>query len=89
SICAKSDFDYLGETIAIWRSANHRQVLPFAATQAESAGRARECAAALIAAQAEAGFGQAIAEPGLRAAVDKTFETKGLSSLHGRVKTAL
>ncbi|MFC3215406.1 hypothetical protein [Novosphingobium panipatense] len=88
-ICAKHEFDYLGETVAMWRSANHRQILPFATTQIESAARARECAAVLIAAQAEAGFGQAIAEPGMRAAVDKTFETRGLSLLHERIKKAL
>jgi 4-cresol dehydrogenase (hydroxylating) flavoprotein subunit len=88
-ICAKHEFDYLGESVAIWRSANHRQILPFAATQTASAARARDCAAGLIAGQAEAGFGQAIAEPGMREAVGNTFETKGLSALHERVKAAL
>lgn len=88
-ICAKHEFDYLGETVAIWRSANHRQILPFSTAQVESAAHARGCAAALIAAQAEAGFGQAIAEPGMRETVGKTFETNGLSTLHERVKKAL
>lgn len=27
--CAKNVFDLLSETVAIWRSTNHRQVLPF------------------------------------------------------------
>ncbi|QGN54029.1 FAD-binding oxidoreductase [Novosphingobium sp. Gsoil 351] len=88
-VCAKSGFDLVSEAVAIWRSANHRQVLPFASSEGDSAARARGCAEALIAAQAEAGFGQIIAEPGLRAAVDKTFGSEGLSALHARVKIAL
>jgi 4-cresol dehydrogenase (hydroxylating) len=88
-VCAKNDFDLVSETVAIWRSANHRQVLPFNGSQGESAARSRACAEALIAAQAEAGFGQIMADPGLRAAADKTFESGGLSALHARVKMAL
>jgi len=87
--CAEHGFDLVSETVAIWRSANHRQFLPSAGADKTSATRARECAGALIAAQAEAGFGQVYTEPGLRATVDKTFASGGLSNLHTKVKKAL
>ena len=86
-VCAEHNVDLLVEAVAIWRSANHRHVLPFASPQ--NAPQARACAEALVAAQAEAGFGQTSAEPGLRPAVAKTFESGGLAALHARVKTAL
>lgn len=88
-VCAKNGFDCVSEAVAIWRAANHRQVLPFTGSQGKGAEQARECAKALIAAQAEAGFGQIMAEPGLRGAVEETFKAGSLSSLHNRVKTAL
>lgn len=88
-ICAKNGFDFVGETTAIWRSANHRQVLSHAAGKAEDAARAKTCAEALIAAQAEAGFGQILTDPGLGKAVAKTYEKGGRSALHARVKQAL
>jgi len=88
-ICAKNGFDFVGEITAIWRSANHRQVLSYAAGKAEDATRAKSCAEALIAAQAEAGFGQIMTDPGLGAAVAKTYEKGGRSALHARVKQAL
>jgi 4-cresol dehydrogenase (hydroxylating) len=43
----------------------------------------------LIAAQAKAGFGQMMTDPGLGAAVATTFEQGGRSALHARVKKAL
>jgi 4-cresol dehydrogenase (hydroxylating) len=88
-ICAKNDFDFIGETTAIWRSANHRQLLAYESGQTDAAARARTCAEALIAGQAEAGFGQILTEPGFGAAVAKTFEKGGRSTLHSRVKQAL
>lgn len=88
-ICAESGFDFVGESTAIWRSANHRIVLPWSSGQSDSAGRSKACAEALIAAQAGAGFGQVQTDSGLSAAVAKTFEKGGRSVLHSRVKKAL
>lgn len=87
--CAQHGFDLLSETVAIWRSANHRQFLPSAGGDKNSVERSRQCAEALIAMQATAGFGQVFTEPGLRATVDKTFAEGGLSILHDKVKKAL
>lgn len=87
--CAEHGFDMVSEAVAIWRSANHRQFLPSTGSDQSSAARARACAEALIGAQAEAGFGQVFTEPGLRATVDQTFASGGLSTLHARVKEAL
>lgn len=88
-ICSDHDFDYLGETVAIWRSANHRQLLPFAASDSKRGAKASACAKALVAAQAEAGFGQVYAEAGMRATTQRTLVSGGLSTLHARVKQAL
>jgi 4-cresol dehydrogenase (hydroxylating) len=87
--CEEHGFDMVSEAVAIWRSANHRQFLPSTGSDQRSAARARACAEALIEAQAEAGFGQVFTEPGLRATVDQTFASGGLSTLHARVKKAL
>ena len=87
--CAEHGYDLLSEAVAIWRSANHRQVLPAIGADRNSLARASGCAQALIAAQAEAGFGQVSTDPGLRASADKTFASGGLSTLHARVKKAL
>ena len=88
-ICSENGFDFLGEATAIWRSANHRLVLPFSSGRSDSASRARACAEALIAAQASNGFGQIHTDPGLSGAVAETFEKGGRSLLHSRVKKAL
>ena len=50
---------------------------------------AREAFDRVVAAQAEAGFGQILTDPGLGAAVAKTYEKGGRSALHARVKQAL
>lgn len=88
-ICSEKGFDFLGETTAIWRSANHRLVLPFSSGRSDSASRATACAEALIAAHASEGFGQIQTDSGLGGAVAKTFEKGGRSVLHSRVKKAL
>tara|TARA_R110002020_G_scaffold201057_3_gene403530 strand:- start:86 stop:517 length:432 start_codon:yes stop_codon:yes gene_type:complete len=88
-ICARSNFDLISETVAVWRSANHRQVLSYTAAHGENATQARTCAENLITAQAEAGFGQILAEPGMSTVVNGTFASGGLSTLHSRIKKAL
>ncbi len=88
-ICADNGFDLLSQGTAIWRSVDHRQILPFNSTNSDSAARAKSCAEALIAAQAENGFGQVATDPGLGGAVSGTLEKGGHSTLHDRVKSAL
>ena len=87
NICAQNGFDFVGETHAIWRSANHRQWLAFAPGQ--QAAKARVCATELIAAQAEAGFGQIGADPELAADARKSYVAGNLGTLYDRVKRAL
>lgn len=88
-ICSQNGFDFLGETTAIWRSANHRIVLPFASAQPATAQRAKSCAEALVAAHAKDGFGQVLTDVGLSGAVAGTFDKGGRTTLHARVKQAL
>lgn len=88
-ICADHGFDYLGQANAVWRSANHRQILPYARENERDADKARACGEQLIAAQAEAGFGQIMAESELIDAAQAPMRGGGLSTLHSRVKQAL
>ncbi|MGX7927200.1 FAD-binding oxidoreductase [Tsuneonella sp. HG094] len=88
-ICSENGFDFIGESTAIWRSANHRIVLPFATGQGAGAARAKTCAEALIARHAADGFGQIQTYPGLGAAVAKTMAGGGRATLHQRVKRAV
>lgn len=87
--CSDNGFDYLGEATAIWRSANHRVILPFSSAGGESAAKARSCAEAMIGAQTKSGFGQIDTGSGLGAAVAQTFDAGGRTALHARVKEAL
>lgn len=88
-VCGENGFDFIGEATAIWRSANHRVVLPFATGQGGAAARAKACAEALIARHAADGFGQVLTDAGLSPAVAKTLAGGGGAALHERVKRAV
>lgn len=87
-ISGRHGFDFVGETNAVWRSAQHRQYLCFDGSPAGSK-RARDCAIELIDAQAGAGFGQTHVEPALAASARATYESGAITQLHARVKRAL
>lgn len=88
-VCAEHGFDFISETNAIWRSANHRQFVSFASDNLAMAKKARQCAGALMAAQADAGFGQIEADAALADEARKPYQNGGLGTLHARVKQAL
>src|SRR3546814_15188429 len=87
-ISGRHGFDFVGETNAVWRSAQHRQYLCFDGSPAGSK-RARDCAIELIDAQAGAGFGQTPGEPALAASARATSYSGAKTQPHARVTRPL
>lgn len=81
-------FDFVAETNAIWRSAQHCQHVCWNGSD-EGSAKARACAQEMIEAQASAGFGQTHVEPSLARIARSTYESGATAQLHSRVKRAL
>jgi 4-cresol dehydrogenase (hydroxylating) len=86
--CARHGFDYLGQFIATWRSANAANVVSFDPASADSRSRARECATTIIAEMAAAGYGTIATCPELHPKVVATYSAHdgALWNLHRKLK---
>jgi 4-cresol dehydrogenase (hydroxylating) len=88
-VLAQHGFDYVAETNAVWRAAQHEQFLAY--SDAKGAAGAVACARALVEAQNAAGFGQWTAGPDVADVAHAAYGgAQGpLAVLNSRIKSAL
>jgi 4-cresol dehydrogenase (hydroxylating) len=88
-VSAQHGFDYLGQFVATWRTANAANIVSFDPHSTDERTRARECATAIITEMAAAGYGTVAACPELREKVIATYSAHdgALWNLHRKLKS--
>jgi len=90
-ISSQHGFDFLGQFVATWRTANAANIVSFNPKSADERSRARDCATAIVTEMAAAGYGTVSADPELREKVIATYSAHdgALWNVHRKIKNEL